>query len=79
VAPPAIPAAVTPIVQEVSSAITTATEPSEPEGPTAEPAERQPDLDLDELAKRLYDRVHRQLKSELVIERERFGLIADLR
>jgi hypothetical protein len=36
-------------------------------------------VDLDELAKRLYIRVHRQLKSELLIERERFGLIADLR
>lgn len=35
--------------------------------------------DLDELAKRLYNRIRRQLRSELVVERERVGLIADLR
>jgi hypothetical protein len=34
---------------------------------------------LDDLAKRLYDKVRRQIKTELLVERERVGLIADLR
>lgn len=47
--------------------------------PPDEPFQQPEDLDLDELARRLYDRVQRQLKLDLTIERERFGLIADLR
>jgi hypothetical protein len=38
-----------------------------------------PELDLDDLARRLYERIRRRLRAELLIDRERAGLIADLR
>jgi hypothetical protein len=59
-----------------TAAVATAQPPSAPGG--TEAAER-PELDLDELARRLYDRIRRRLRAELLIDRERAGLIADLR
>jgi hypothetical protein len=60
-----------------------------PEAPATDEADPEPqsqnrfqmpnERDLDELSKRLYHRLRRQLKNELVIDRERSGLIADLR
>jgi hypothetical protein len=34
---------------------------------------------MDALAKKLYDRIQRQMRSDLIVERERVGMIADLR
>ncbi|HEY0638289.1 MAG TPA: hypothetical protein VGD67_11635, partial [Pseudonocardiaceae bacterium] len=36
-------------------------------------------LDLDELAVRLYDRLRSRLRSELLVDRERAGLLSDFR
>jgi len=35
--------------------------------------------ELDELARRLYDRIRGRLKAELHLDRERAGLVTDLR
>jgi hypothetical protein len=40
---------------------------------------RADELDLDDLTRRLYERVQRNLRADLIIERERLGLIPDLR
>jgi len=37
------------------------------------------DIDLDELAVRLYDRLRSQLRRELLVDRERAGLLTDFR
>jgi hypothetical protein len=37
------------------------------------------DKDLDELAHRLYDRIRRRLSRELLADRERAGMLTDLR
>ncbi len=37
------------------------------------------EIDLEDLTKHLYERVRRSLRADLIIERERVGLIADLR
>jgi hypothetical protein len=37
------------------------------------------DLDLDELALRLYDRLRSKLRLELLLDRERAGLLSDFR
>lgn len=44
---------------------------------SASPAER--DHELDELARRLYGRIRARLSAELLADRERAGLITDLR
>jgi len=44
--------------------------------PAAEPA---PPIDLDDLARRVYGQVRTQLRSELLIDRERAGLLTDFR
>jgi hypothetical protein len=46
-------------------------------GPTASPADR--DRELDELARRLYGRIRTRLAAELLADRERAGLLVDLR
>jgi hypothetical protein len=38
-----------------------------------------PDENLDALAGKLYDRIRSRLKSELLLDRERAGLLTDLR
>lgn len=38
-----------------------------------------PDLDLDDLARRLYGRLRSRLRAELLVDRERAGLLADWR
>ncbi len=45
--------------------------------PAADP--ENPALNLDDLARRLYDRVATRLRAELVVERERAGMLTDLR
>jgi hypothetical protein len=46
-------------------------------------AQRPLDMDdpagLDELARRLYPRLHRELRLELLVDRERSGLLSDIR
>jgi hypothetical protein len=44
-------------------------------------AEKQHSLidDLDEVTDRIYDRIRRKLRSELIIDRERAGLLTDFR
>jgi hypothetical protein len=37
------------------------------------------DLDLDELTARLYDRIRSRLRLELLLDRERAGLLSDFR
>jgi hypothetical protein len=39
----------------------------------------QSDKDLDELARKLHDRISLRLRRDLLIERERAGLVTDLR
>jgi hypothetical protein len=36
------------------------------------------DKELDELARRLYDRLRSRLRQELLIDRERSGMLSDL-
>ncbi|HXN58535.1 MAG TPA: hypothetical protein VN912_08130 [Candidatus Angelobacter sp.] len=38
-----------------------------------------PETDMDELAGKLYDKIRTRLKSELLVDRERAGLLTDLR
>jgi hypothetical protein len=37
------------------------------------------EIDMDELARNLYDRIRTRLKSELLVDRERAGFLTDLR
>ncbi len=37
-----------------------------------------PDRELDELSGRIYDRIRTRLRTELLIDRERAGLVTDL-
>ena len=37
------------------------------------------ETDIDELARKLYDRIRTRLKSELLVDRERAGFLTDLR
>jgi hypothetical protein len=37
------------------------------------------ETDMDELARKLYDRIRTRLKSELLVDRERAGFLTDLR
>ena len=62
--PPATPAAATAPAQAAAPA------------PALEPA---PPIDLDDLARRVYGQVRTQLRSELLIDRERAGLLTDFR
>jgi hypothetical protein len=39
----------------------------------------QSEKELDELARKLYDRIRYHLRSELLIDRERAGVLTDLR
>jgi len=45
----------------------------------APPQEETPPIDLDDLARRVYGQVRTQLRSELLIDRERAGLLTDFR
>ena len=75
---PSRPPAESSLVTE--SPVSIESQPSTDSQPPPETAASQPpQIDLDDLAKRLYDKVRRQIKTELLIERERVGLIADLR
>ena len=47
--------------------------------PGASPAHADQEQDMDELARKLYDRIRGRLKSELLVDRERAGLLTDLR
>jgi hypothetical protein len=80
------PSPTTPITTVPTTTVPTTTAPSrdsddnaaesageEPERATAAPAE----LDLDRLAQQLYGRIRTRLRSELLIDRERSGLLAD--
>jgi hypothetical protein len=49
-----------------------------PDDPPAA-AKGAPDLDLDDLARRLYGRLRSRLRAELLVDRERAGLLADWR
>jgi hypothetical protein len=48
-------------------------------GPARPGAAPQPGAELDELARRLYDRIRVRLRGELLVDRERAGLLTDLR
>jgi hypothetical protein len=50
--------------------------PQTEQAPTPEPA---PPIDIDDLARRVYGQVRTQLRSELLIDRERAGLLTDFR
>ena len=50
---------------------------ADPEGDARERLSEAPDDELEELADRLYDRIRTRFRSELLIDRERAGLLAD--
>jgi hypothetical protein len=50
-----------------------------PAGPAASAAPGQSDKDLDELGRKLYDRISLQLRRDILIQRERAGMVTDLR
>jgi hypothetical protein len=60
--------------EPVASAPTTQSERAEAASPGGQPPQ-----DLDELAGRLYERIRHRLKAELRLDRERAGLLTDLR
>jgi len=60
-----------------SSAFTPST--TTPAATAAPPAEEAAPIDLDDLARRVYGQVRTQLRSELLIDRERAGLLTDFR
>jgi hypothetical protein len=55
------------------------TDPSRPLSHTGRPQIDTDDLDLDEIAVRLYDRLRSRLRMELLLDRERAGLLTDFR
>jgi hypothetical protein len=55
------------------------TDPSRPLSRTGRPQIDTDDLDLDEIAVRLYDRLRSRLRMELLLDRERAGLLTDFR
>jgi hypothetical protein len=55
------------------------TDPSRPLSDGGRPQIDTDDLDLDELAGRLYDRLRSRLRLELLLDRERAGLLTDFR
>jgi hypothetical protein len=55
------------------------TDPSRPLSHTGRPQIDTDDLDLDEIAVRLYDRLRSKLRMELLLDRERAGLLSDFR
>jgi hypothetical protein len=55
------------------------TDPSRPLSATGRPQIDTDDLDLDELAGRLYDRLRSRLRMELLLDRERAGMLTDFR
>jgi hypothetical protein len=55
------------------------TDPSRPLSATGRPQVDTDDLDLDELAGRLYDRLRSRLRMELLLDRERAGMLTDFR
>jgi hypothetical protein len=63
-----------PAVQRAPEASPVATAPEAPAAPAGAPGG-----DLDELARRLYDRIRSRLKAELRLDRERSGHLTDLR
>ncbi len=48
-------------------------------GPSAGASPAQSDRDLDELARKLHDRISMHLRRDLLIQRERAGMVTDLR
>jgi hypothetical protein len=55
------------------------TDPGRPLSHTGRPQIDTDDLDLDEIAVRLYDRLRTKLRMELLLDRERAGLLSDFR
>ena len=55
------------------------TDPGRPLSHTGRPQIDTDDLDLDEIAVRLYDRLRSRLRMELLLDRERAGLLSDFR
>jgi hypothetical protein len=55
------------------------TDPARPLSHTGRPQIDTDDLDLDEIAVRLYDRLRTKLRMELLLDRERAGLLSDFR
>ncbi len=80
VAAPA-PSTATPAAEAAPSqaAPARAPEPAPSQAMSAPAPEPAPPLDLDELARRVYGQVRTQLRSELLIDRERAGLLTDFR
>jgi hypothetical protein len=62
---------------------TTAAAPAEAPMPVSQLApegdQTPPELDIDDIARRVYGQVRTQLRSELLIDRERAGLLTDFR
>jgi hypothetical protein len=76
-AAPAAPPPPTGEAATPSSAAATPSAPAAAAGPAAAAAGGAPNLD--ELARRLYDPLAARIKAELRLDRERFGLVTDLR
>jgi len=64
---------------DTSAPSTSSSAPATAGGPTAGAAATMSDRDLDEMLQRLYPRLRRSLSSELLVARERAGMLADLR
>jgi hypothetical protein len=62
---------------EAPASTAPAATPSTPQ--TETPPEPAAPLDIDDLARRVYGQVRTQLRSELLIDRERAGLLTDFR
>jgi hypothetical protein len=65
--------------EPASAPAATPAEPTAPTAPAVAGAAPANSQNLDELARRLYDPLAARLKAELRLDRERFGLITDLR
>jgi hypothetical protein len=53
--------------------------PAAAAGPSAAAAPAQGEKELDELARKLHDRISAQIRYDLLVERERAGMVTDLR
>ncbi|MGA7989202.1 MAG: hypothetical protein WCB51_12475, partial [Candidatus Dormiibacterota bacterium] len=65
-----------PMIQDDAAADAEAADSTAPDASAAPAA---PELDLDDLARRVYGQVRTQLRAELLIDRERAGLLTDFR
>jgi hypothetical protein len=81
--PPAAPVTPLPVQRQVegdlASATPAAAETASPAAPTAGPPPAPAGEDLEALAGRLYERIRRRLRAELMLDRERSGLTGDRR